>query len=158
MVRAGSGVWQGKEMSLGDSARLRCFQLWLALPSDRENSSLEGRYFEAKDMLSAGSAHVIVGKYDNVRSPVPAPDGINYLLVTLQAGENWAYTPPKGHSIGWLAIANGALDAGDAISGDEMVIFESEETPIVLQATGSENTVFVLGSAVPHLGHYSVHT
>ncbi|HBQ79418.1 MAG TPA: hypothetical protein DD850_09035, partial [Erwinia persicina] len=31
-MRAGGGVWHGKEMSAGDSARVEGFQLWLALP------------------------------------------------------------------------------------------------------------------------------
>lgn len=44
-----------------------------------------------------------------------------------------------------------------------MVLFEQSEEPVVLQAAGNENAVFVLGSAVPHayplhLGMYSVHT
>jgi hypothetical protein len=43
-----------------------------------------------------------------------------------------------------------------------MVSFDSSEAPIALQASGQENAVFVLGSAVPHphslhLGYYSVH-
>ena len=44
-----------------------------------------------------------------------------------------------------------------------MTIFEPGETPIALRASGTQDAVFVLGSAVPHphalrLGNYSVHT
>jgi hypothetical protein len=44
-----------------------------------------------------------------------------------------------------------------------MVIFEPGEAAIALEASGKEDAVFVLGSAVPHphplhLGYYSVHT
>ena len=108
-------------------------------------------------------AHVVVGSHEGIQSPLPAPAGINYLLVTLPLGESWTYRPPTDHSVGWLALAKGALDAGEPIDAGEMVIFENGSLPIVLEATDSDNAVFVLGSAVPHpyplyLGHYSVHT
>src|SRR5262249_15122306 len=92
------------------------------------------------------------------------PEGINYLLVTLRAGEIWTYSPPLGHTVGWLALAKGSLNAaGDHIGAGEMVLFEHGETPVALHADADEDTTFVLGSAVPHphslhLGRYSVHT
>jgi redox-sensitive bicupin YhaK (pirin superfamily) len=164
-MRAGGGVWHGKEMSPPpDVSRIRGFQLWLALPPDVENGAPESRYIEAHDMRRAGPAHVIVGTHDDVSSPVPAPEGVNYLLVTLQAGERWTYRPPQGHSVAWLALAKGMLDsAGAPITAGEMVVFEQGEIAIGLQAGAHEDAVFVLGSAVPHphplhLGSYSVHT
>lgn len=162
-MRAGGGVWHGQEMAVGDVSRLQGFQLWLALPPELENGPAESRYIEAQNMHRVGPAHVVIGAYDNVKSPVPAPDGINYLLVTLRPGESWSYEPPVGHSVGWLALARGVLDAGETINAGEMAIFEDGEAPISLQATGGEDAVFVLGSAVPHphplhLGYYSVHT
>lgn len=44
-----------------------------------------------------------------------------------------------------------------------MVVFESGDAAIELEASGATDAVFVLGSAVPHphplhLGYYSVHT
>ncbi|WP_200954494.1 pirin family protein [Rhizobacter sp. Root1221] len=163
-MRAGGGVWHGKEMSPApDLSRVRGFQLWLALPPDVENGAPESRYIEAGDMPRAGPAYVIVGTHDGVSSPVPAPTGVNYLLVTLRAGDRWIYHPPAGHDVGWLALATGVLDAGTSISAGEMVLFEHGEEAIALQAGAGEDAVFVLGSAVPHphplhLGHYSVHT
>ncbi len=162
-LRAGSGVWHGKEMSVEDVPHLQGFQLWLSLPADLENGEPVSRYIEAKDMVQEGPAHVIVGNHQGAQSPVPAPEGINYLLITLRAGERWVYQPPTGHTVGWLALAKGALDAGTPVDAGEMVIFESREAPIALEASGKEGAVFVLGSAVPHpyslhLGSYSVHT
>jgi redox-sensitive bicupin YhaK (pirin superfamily) len=162
-MRAGRGVWHGKEMSAGEVPRLQGFQLWLALPPELETGEPEGRFVEAKDMVRAGPAHVIVGSYEGARSPLPAPAGINYLLVTLRPGETWTYRPPAGHTVGWLALAKGALNACEPVDAGEMVIFEPGEAPIVLEASGKEDAVFVLGSAVPHphplhLGNYSVHT
>ena len=163
-MRAGGGVWHGKEMSPpADVSRVQGFQLWLALPPEVENGVPESCYIEAADMPRAGPAHVIVGAHDGVSSPVPAPTGVNYLLVTLRAGERWIYRPPAGHTVCWLALARGVVDAGASITAGEMVVFEKGDEAIVLQAGPAEDAVFVLGSAVPHphplhLGYYSVHT
>ena len=161
-LRAGGGVWHGKELSMA-SSRLQGFQLWLALPPELENSPSESQYLEAPQMKRAGPAHVIVGAYEGVTSPVRAPGGVNYLLVTLKAGDTWSYRPPQGHSVGWLAIAQGALDAGEALAAGDMALFDPGEALISVTATGDQDAVFVLGSAVPHghdlhLGYYSVHT
>lgn len=162
-MRAGGGVWHGKELSADDVPRIQGFQLWVALPANLENSEPVSRYIEAKDMVQTGPAHVIVGNHEGAQSPVPAPEGMNYLLVTLRAGECWTYHPPVGHTVAWLALAKGALHAGARIDAGEMVIFEPVEASISLQVSGKEDAVFVLASAVPHpyplhLGYYSVHT
>jgi redox-sensitive bicupin YhaK (pirin superfamily) len=161
--RAGGGMWHGKELAPGTSPRFQGFQLWIALPPELENGPSESQYLEASRMQRAGPAHVIVGAYDGVESPVRAPGGINYLLVTLKPGEAWTYQPPKGHSVGWLAIAQGQVDAGEQLSAGEMAVFDRGEAPLRLTADGDEDAVFVLGSAVPHphdlhLGYYSVHS
>ncbi len=162
-MRAGGGVWHGKEMTPDDVSRIQGFQLWLALPPDLENSEPVSRYVEATQMSRAGSAHVTVGEYDGIQSPLHAPAGINYLLVTLRSGERWSYRPPAGHSVSWLALAKGAINAGVSIEAGELAIFEPGETTIDVEASGNEGSVFVLGSAAPHryplhLGDYSVHT
>ena len=162
-MRAGGGVWHGQEMSPADVPRVQGFQLWLALPPELESSQPQSRYIEASAMQRAGPAHVIVGDYAGVRSPVPAWPGVNYLLVTLKPGESWTYQPPAGHSVGWLAVASGAVEAQVSLSAGEMAVFEDGQTPIVLTNQGGDNAQFVLGSAVPHrhelhLGSYSVHT
>lgn len=162
-LRAGGGVWHGKELSAGASARAQGFQLWLALPPELENGPSESQYIEAQGIRSVGPAHLIVGSHDGVTSPVRAPAGINYLLVTLKPGETWTYQPPSGHSVGWLAIAQGALELGESASAGEMVVFEHSNEAIVVKARGEQDAVFVLGSAIPHrhtlhLGNYSVHT
>ncbi|MBT0725562.1 pirin family protein [Rosenbergiella sp. S61] len=162
-MRAGGGVWHGKELTAEEVPRIQGFQLWIALPEELENSEPESRYIESVGDNEGQPFHVILGHYQGVQSPVPAPEGVNYLLVTLKAGEHWTYNPPVGHTVGWLALASGELDAGGVIQAGEMVSFDTSEAPVTLQASGQEDAVFVLGSAVPHsyplhLGHYSVHT
>jgi redox-sensitive bicupin YhaK (pirin superfamily) len=162
-MRAGGGVWHGKEMSPAEVPRVQGFQLWLALPPELENAQPQSRYIEADAMPHAGPARVIVGNYQGVQSPVPAWEGVNYLLVTLGAGASWTYQPPAGHSVAWMALASGAVQAASNVSAGEMAVFDNGESPIVLRNAGGEDAVFVLGSAVPHqhdlhLGNYSVHT
>jgi redox-sensitive bicupin YhaK (pirin superfamily) len=162
-LRAGGGVWHGKELSAGSSSRVQGFQLWLALPPELENAVSESQYIDSASMKSAGPVHVILGAHQGATSPVRTPSGTNYLLVTLRNGEEWTYQPPPGHGVGWLAVARGQLEAGDNVAAGEMVVFESSEAPIVLKALGETGAVFVLGSAIPHhhdlhLGYYSVHT
>lgn len=161
-MRAGGGVWHGKEMSAGTSKRIQGFQLWVALPPALENASVDSQYLEASAMPEVGPARVILGAYLGVASPVRAPAGINYLLVMLRAGESWTYVPPNGHESLWLSVSRGALYAPDLINAGEMVVFERGADAVALTAV-HEDAVFVIGSAAPHpyelaLGNYSVHT
>jgi len=131
------------------------------LPPELELGAPHSQYLSASEVPRTGPARVILGRYGNVESPVPAPPGINYLLVRLSAGEQWQYTPPAGHDVAWLCVQCGALRVADeSISGELVVFGESEE---MLAFTADEDSAFVLGSAVAHphnlvLGYYSVHT
>lgn len=160
-MRAGGGVWHGKELSSGKSERIHGFQLWLALPAELELSEVESQYFEASTMPEVGPAYVIVGTYDGVTSPVKAPEGVNYLLVTLAPGQRWDYVPPTGHTVGWLAVSKGSLAGPASASNGELLVFFEDDTVISLEG-GPDGATFVLGSAIPHphdlhLGYYSVH-
>jgi len=162
-ARAGRGMWHGKELSAGTSPTVQGFQLWLALPPALENAESEAQYIGGDQMPRIGPARLIVGAYQDATSPVRAPDGINYLLVTLKLGERWTYTPPAGHVVAWVAVSKGALTAGESVGQGELAIFERSETPMTFEGAGADRATFVVGSAVPHpyplhLGSYSVHT
>jgi redox-sensitive bicupin YhaK (pirin superfamily) len=158
-MNAGGGVWH--DGAPHGSDRVRGYQLWTALPRELELAEANSQYLAADDMPSAGPARVILGRYDDVPSPVSAPPGVNYLHVQLSAGERWLYAPPAGHTVAWLSIQRGALRFASQRIRDELVVFsESEE---VLEFVAEAAAEFVLGSAVPHrhelaLGYYSVHT
>ncbi|UCJ19143.1 pirin family protein [Pseudomonas sp. MM211] len=161
-MRAGGGVWHGKEMSAGTSKRVQGFQLWVALPPHLESAAVDSQYLEAAAMPQAGPARVILGSYEGVRSPVRAPENITYLLVTIAKGETWEYRPQAEHESLWLSVSRGRLTSPDLIDAGEMVVFEAGNQAIRLTA-GEEDAVFVIGSAAPHpyqlqLGNYSVHT
>jgi redox-sensitive bicupin YhaK (pirin superfamily) len=162
-MRAGKGVWHGRELASGDSSGVTGFQLWLSLPGELELSVPDSQYIEEQYTPTVGPARVIIGEYQGAVSPVRAPVGINYLLVTLEPGKIWRYKPMPGHQIGWLAIARGQVTLDKPAHAGELVILNNSEANIELHSTGNENAVFVLGTAVPHkhelhLGNYSVHT
>lgn len=162
-MRAGNGVWHGKELSGGTTPRAKGFQLWIALRSDLEHESVDSQYIEAKRVPTAGPAHVILGSYEGIRSPARAPLGVTYLLVKLAAGTQWTFTPPSTEQTAWLAVSSGGLTGETPADAGEMVIFEEGIQPIDLKASPDGDAIFVIGSATPHphdlhLGSYSVHT
>ena len=55
-VRAGRGMWHGKELSAGTSATVQGFQLWVALPPDLEQAEPQAHYIEAERLPTVGRA------------------------------------------------------------------------------------------------------
>ena len=157
--KAGHGAWHGG--GGGDSARVRAFQLWLALPRKDELGPVESIYLAPAKVARDGPARVLLGTHRAVASSLEAPSSINYLAVSLKAGESWRYQRPADHAVAWLALSKGSLAAPERIDAGELVIFEVGDMAIDFHA--DRDSDFVLGSAVPHpedivLGYYSVHT
>lgn len=162
-MRAGCGVWHGKELGSGTTRGVTGFQLWLALPEDLELSISESQYLEASRIPEVGPARLVVGRYAGERSPVRAPAGINYLMVTLKPGERWRYEAPAGHTVSWLAVAQGEVTLDAPVRAGEMAVLDQGDGAIELVSTGQDDARLVLGSAQPHphplhIGHHSVHT
>ena len=162
-MRAGNGVWHGKEMSAGTSATVAGFQLWIALPPELENAVPDSQYVESSAIPAIGPARLVLGSYARMHSPVRAPADVNYLMVTLKEGEHWRYDTPAGHDVVWAAVASGALTGSPPVEAGELAMFDAGSGAIYVEADAGGETVFVLGSAVAHphdlvLGHYSVHT
>lgn len=158
-MRAGNGVWH-TGAPIGDSPKMG-FQLWLALPASEENAPAESIYLAPSQVPQEGPARVLLGRYGAAQSAIPAPGDMNYLGVRLHDGERWRYTPPDGHTVAWLAVSAGRLDAGGPVDDGELAVFEESGQAIDVVAHG--DTAFVLGSAVKHphdlvMGNYSVHT
>lgn len=159
-MRAGNGVWHTGGPA--DDSLMSGFQLWIALPASEENAPAESIYLAPSDVPQEGPASVLLGRYGVAQSPIPAPADINYLAVHLTDREQWRYTPPAGHTVAWLAVNAGQLEAGgELINTGELAVFEESEQSLDFVADG--DTSFVIGSAVKHphelvLGYYSVHT
>ncbi|MDP4074410.1 pirin family protein [Acidovorax sp. A1169] len=158
-MRAGNGVWHTGAPA-GDAPSLG-FQLWVALPAALENAPALSQYLAPQEIPQAGPARVLLGSLGGAQSPIEAPSPMTYLAVQLRDGEHWRYVPPAGHTVAWVAVAAGALDAGAAVDTGELAVFEESNGAIDFTARG--DTHFVLGSAVKHphelvMGRYSVHT
>jgi redox-sensitive bicupin YhaK (pirin superfamily) len=157
--KAGRGAWHGG--GAGEAGRTRGFQLWLALPPDHELDRVESINLTPQDVPGDGPARVVVGSYGNTTSSLDPGSSLNYLAVTLSAGESWSHQPPPGHLVAWMSLAKGRLGAPGSIRADDLVIFERSETKIDI--TAETDAEFAIGSAVPSthdlaLGSYSVHT
>jgi redox-sensitive bicupin YhaK (pirin superfamily) len=159
-MRAGKGVWHSG--GAGDPGLTRGFQLWVALPPHLELGESESLYQSAADIPRAGPACVLLGGYQGATSAIEAPSSINYLAVTLRAGETWRYEPPAGHTVLWVGMGKGVVEASSVLlEHGEIVVFEGGDDPAAFKAR--TDTEFMIGSAVRHphdlvLGYYSVHT
>lgn len=157
-MRAGNGVWHTGQAEPGI---VRAFQLWVALPPELENAPSQSHYVMPDDVPTDGRVRVILGAYAGMASPIAAPPGMTYLVVSLEDGERWTYVPPHGHDVAWIAVSDGAVRTPSPVTSGELAIFARGAEPIDFIANGA--TRFVLGSARPHphelvLGYYSVHT
>jgi redox-sensitive bicupin YhaK (pirin superfamily) len=158
-MASGNGVWHtgaptGTDQLLG-------FQLWVALPPERENQKPYSQYLTADMILQAGPARVILGEYGGVRSPIDAPGALTYLDVRLNKGERWTFTPPTEQCIAWLAVHGGEISCSEHADYGDMLIFGEGGEAITITAISDAG--FVLGSAAKHpyelhIGNHSVHT
>ena len=158
-MRASSGVWHTG--GVAGTERVKGFQLWVAMPPALELAEPDSQYLGASEFRFAGPARVIAGEYDGVKSIVRSPEGMIYLDVRLKAGERWVYQPPKKHNVAWIAVHEGTVLTPWAVPAGEAALFEETEKPVAFEAT--EDTSFILGSAIKHphdliTGYYSVHT
>lgn len=158
-MMAGGGVWHGS--ALTSPAWVSGFQLWIALPPSLENAEPVELFFSADQLATSGPARVLLGEYEGMQSPIPAPSPMIYLHVRLADGERWTFTPPTGHDVAWIALDAGAVDVPDRVKSGEMAVFEAGAGAITFTGRGSAS--FVLGSAAKHpyplvMGDYSIHT
>lgn len=158
-MRAGKGVWHDGVPLPGQ--RLRGYQLWVALPEAFELAPAQSQYLQPTEVPQVGNVRVILGQYQGVHSKVNSPEDIQYLHVSLKAGERIRLEPPAGHHVAWLHVGKGALTSADDRIADELVVFE--EGNAAIQLTAEDATDFIFGTARKHphdlvLGSYSVHT
>jgi redox-sensitive bicupin YhaK (pirin superfamily) len=158
-MQAGHGMWHGG--GLDQPGRARGFQLWISLPPALELGPTVSLYQAPREIQSAGPARVLLGSYGGAESAIVSPAPINYLAVSLKAGETWRYAPPKGHTVLWTAVLAGAVTVPGELRAGELAAFEPSDQAVEFKA--ATDVEFVLGSAAPHdhalvCGYYSVHT
>jgi len=111
-MRAGNGVWHTGAL---ETEVVRGFQLWIALPPELENAPNGSHYVMPEESPGDGRVRVVLGSHGQMKSPIDAPP-MNYLVVTLKAGERWSYEPPKGHEVAWVAVHEGVLRTPSPVS------------------------------------------
>ena len=158
-MMAGGGVWHTGAPD--NTERVLGFQLWVAMPPELELAEAHSIYLGPEGVPHAGPARVLLGAYEGVVSPIPAPSNMTYLGVHLKAGETWRFAPPAGHTVAWAAVGEGVLTAPAALRTGDLAVFDEAGGAIEFEA--QTDTAFVLGSGVPHphelfMGNYSVHT
>ncbi len=158
-MQAGGGVWHSGAPH--QQQRTRGFQLWVALPPELENAAPLSQYIAPGLIERDGPALVLLGRLGAASSVITPPSPMNYLSVTLAAGERWSYQPPSGHDVAWMAVNSGSVFAPSRLDVGELAVFEPSQNPIALRA--DVDCEFVLGSAASHphdlaIGNYSVHT
>jgi len=158
-MKAGGGVWHGGRPV--PAKGMRGYQLWVAMPPASESGPAESHYLDADSVASDGAARILLGAYGSLKSEVPFAEPITYLHVRLEDGQKWAFHPPEGHDVAWLAVNEGRLHASGAVLQRELAVFAEAGGAIEVSAEGQAE--FVLGSARKHAyplvtGSYSVHT
>ncbi len=158
-MQAGGGVWHTGSALPGQHNR--GFQLWVALPPELECAPARSQYIAPDRIGADGPARVLLGRLGEVTSAVTPPSPMNYFDVQLAPGQQWIYEPPAGHTVAWMAVHAGTIEAGESVRTGELRVFDDSGDPISF--TSSDGGAFVFGSAVPHphdlvMGSYSVHT
>ena len=156
-LSAGRGVWH----SGFAVPPIKAFQLWVALPPERELAAAFSQHLSGNEIPSDSPARVLLGRSGEAISPIDAPPGVNYFVVQLEAGQRWGHQPSSGYRVGWIAVMDGSLRTPDPVDKGELAVFDQSDEAIEFEAV--TNARFVLGTAIPHphdlhLGHYSVHT
>jgi hypothetical protein len=91
---------------------------------------------------------VLLGRWGSAVSEIAAPSPIDYLSVSLAAGERWTYQPPDA--------AHGRVDGSQpgkpalpaALQAGELALFDESNAPIDFHA--ETDVELVVGSAVKH--------
>ncbi|WP_028221378.1 pirin family protein [Paraburkholderia oxyphila] len=156
-MSAGRGVWH----SGFAEPPIKAFQLWVALPPERELAPAFSQHLSVKAIPSDGPARVLLGHSGEAVSPIDAPVGVNYFVVELKAGQRWRHQPPPGYTVGWTAVMDGSLRKPEAVGKGELAVFDPSDAALEFEA--ETDARFVVGTAVPHphelhLGRFSVHT
>ena len=159
-MMAGGGVWHRGGV-VPSVPRLHGFQLWVAMPEAHEEAPAHSLYVPPEEVPERDGVRVLLGRYGELRSPVPAPSSMNYLDVHLPPGARWTYEPPPDHRVAWCFVHEGSARANGEALHDTLAVFEEGAGPIAFEALTASRVL--LGSAAPHphplvLGTSSVHT
>src|SRR5258708_23365462 len=102
----------------------------MRVPPEGDLAPAERIYQPAQAIRRIGPASVLLGKFGEVSSRLPAPSPVNYLAVRLKAGESWRYQPPADHAVCWIALSSGSLAVPEPVQAGELAAFEPSHEAI----------------------------
>jgi redox-sensitive bicupin YhaK (pirin superfamily) len=169
-MNAGGGAWhQGHLLATG---RVRGFQLWVAMPPGVEDGPAQGHYVAPEEVpvlrLPGGQVKVLLGELPGpagARQPLQCPiqthQDMNYLVLSLEAGQSWLYEPPPSHTVAWAFGFEGQATVQGQVA-DQTLLHLGASGGVEVQA-GEQGAQVLLGSAAPHphplvMGPSSIHT
>ena len=166
-MKAGGGAWH-KSTFHSAVTGLLAFQFWFALPPKVEDGPSESLYVEPRSVPKKDNWKVLIGSYEGLKNPIPAPMDVTVIDVVLSSkDEQFVYNIPSGHKTSFVMVYTGSAlvcdDERVSTTNEVFVLDEFGETIEVKRADESTVTRVLVASAVPHpyplsLGMYSVHT
>jgi redox-sensitive bicupin YhaK (pirin superfamily) len=166
-MKAGGGAWH-KSTFHSAVTGLLAFQFWFALPPKMEDGPSESLYVDPRDVPKRDNFKLLIGDYDGLKSPIPAPMNVAVIDVVLNKNdETFTYKVPTGHKTSFVMVYTGSAlvcdDERISTTNEVFVLDEFGETIQVKRVDETNVTSVLIASAVPHpyslsLGMYSVHT
>lgn len=162
-MNAGGGAWHrghllGQGMAKG-------IQLWVAMPPEIEEATAVGLYIPPAAVplqaLPDGQMRVLLGRYGNSGSSIPAHQDMFYGVLELRNATEYHVEVPSGHDVCWACLFEGqAMIAGVRASRAELLVFGGAGR-IKVKSAGP--AAVLIGTAKRHefplvLGGSSVHT
>lgn len=142
-ILSGSGVRYALKPKTQDCISVK---LRVALSPALESAPAQSIYLESNLVERDGPAQVLLGRYKNAQSGFALPALINYLVVRLSAGQEWAYEPPINHRLAWIAVITGKINTSNTlVSAAEIAVYENSNNAITFFA--EQDSIFLLGSS-----------
>jgi len=142
-ILSGSGIEYSLKPTTQDCISIK---LRIALSPALERAPAQSISLDSALIERDGPAQILLGQHGDVFSPLALPALINYLVVTLAAGQAWVYEPPVNHRVAWVAVISGKINTSDVlIAADEIAAYENSNKSIRFLA--EEDCVFLLGTS-----------
>jgi redox-sensitive bicupin YhaK (pirin superfamily) len=142
-VLSGGGMWSCIEPV---TTNYLAIELCVALAPALENSPPQSAWLDENAIERAGPASLFVGWFGEGRGNFTLPSLMNYALVQLRAQQEWSYPLPANHSVCWVFVVKGSLEAdAGKIAANKITLLNCARGKTRLRATA--DAVFVVGSS-----------
>jgi redox-sensitive bicupin YhaK (pirin superfamily) len=140
---SGSGIQYSLTPKTPDCVSVK---LRVALSPALESAPAQSIYLNSALVERDGPAQILLGQHGDACSQLALPALINYVVVTLAAGQSWIYEPPVNHRTAWIAVISGKIKTSDVVvASDEIAVYENSNKSISFLA--EEDGVFLLGTS-----------